>query len=98
MGSEPQRQREQTERTEQTDAEPQPAPVGPSVKQLLHWATGDRKAEGEALAESAGTGVDAEAGELAVKRAHGDLGAGAFDQTDHDIADIADAQDAARSR
>ncbi|MPY95207.1 MAG: hypothetical protein GEV08_19765 [Acidimicrobiia bacterium] len=46
----------------------------PTARQLLHWATGDRDAEAEALAEAAGDEVSEEDAELAVKRAHGDLG------------------------
>ncbi|MEZ5232785.1 MAG: hypothetical protein AB7W59_08185 [Acidimicrobiia bacterium] len=64
---------------------------GPSAKQLLHWATGDREAEAEALADDAG--VDLEAAETAVKEAHGDLG---VDRTDPST-DVADADDARRA-
>lgn len=66
---------------------------GPSVRQLLHWATGDREAEGKALAEDADV-PEADA-ERAVRRAHGDLGVDEDDTTvdhDDDLATPADAE------
>ena len=72
---------------------------GPSVKQLLHWATGDRKAEGEALADAAGPQVADEAGETAVKQAHGDLGVSdADDPDDGDVAGVEDARAVGRDQ
>jgi hypothetical protein len=52
--------------TEPHDGEPRP-----SVKQLVHWATGDREAEAETLAEQ--TGVAPDDALAAVQRAHGDV-------------------------
>jgi len=46
----------------------------PTARQLLHWATGDRDAEAKALSDAAGDEVGEEEAEIAVKRAHGDLG------------------------
>jgi hypothetical protein len=46
----------------------------PRLRQMLAWATGDRAAEGEALADRAGPSVGTEDATLAVRRAHGDLG------------------------
>lgn len=80
------------------DAAPEPDHA-PTAKQLLHWATGDRKAEAEALADASGPGIDADDAELAVKRAHGDLGVDEGAPADEDdIADAADAEEAAAER
>jgi hypothetical protein len=57
---------------------------GTTARQLLHWATGDRDAEAKALADAAGD-VDEEDAEVAVKRAHGDLGEDE-PQTESDVA------------
>ena len=46
----------------------------PTARQLLHWATGDRDAEAKALSDAADHEVGEDDAELAVKRAHGDLG------------------------
>lgn len=59
-----------------------------TVRQLLHWATGDREAEAEVLADEAD--VSEEAAEEAVKRAHGDLGVKEALSTD--VATQADAE------
>ncbi len=64
----------------------------PSIRQLLHWATGDRKAEGEALADSSAADVTEEEAEEAVKRAHGDLGIDEEPARDHDVATPVDAE------
>jgi hypothetical protein len=45
----------------------------PSARQLLHAATGDREAEGRALADRAGEAVDEDDAERAVRLAHGDV-------------------------
>ncbi len=74
---------------------PDDAIQNPSARQLLHWATGDRQAEAEALAEDAG--VEEEDAGLAVKRAHGDLGA-VHDGPESDVASAADARRAAEDR
>lgn len=44
------------------------------IKQLLHWATGDRAGEGRALSEQAGSAVSDRDATDAVRRVHGDLG------------------------
>ncbi|MFN0028810.1 MAG: hypothetical protein ACKV2O_16740 [Acidimicrobiales bacterium] len=69
----------------------------PSVKQLLHWATGDREAEGKALAERADVDVDPADAEEAVKRAHGDLGV-KEDIADGDVAHLEDVETVAREK
>ena len=45
----------------------------PSARQLLHAATGDREAEGQALADRADDDVSDDDAERAVRRAHGDV-------------------------
>jgi hypothetical protein len=45
----------------------------PSIRQLVHWATGDREAEAKALAADTPGDVDQQDAEVAVKRAHGDV-------------------------
>lgn len=62
----------------------------PTVRQLLHWATGDREAEAEALADSSDTEVTEDEAEIAVKRAHGDLGV-EDSPTNTDVASPSDA-------
>jgi hypothetical protein len=62
----------------------------PSVRQLLHAATGDRDAEAKALADrSEGDVSDADA-KAAVERAHGDV----HDESrpEHDVASPEDAE------
>lgn len=44
----------------------------PSLRQKLHWATGDRDAEAEALADRSPADVSEEDAKVAVNRAHGD--------------------------
>jgi hypothetical protein len=44
----------------------------PSLRQLLHAATGDRDAEAKALADRAGEDISEDDAKLAVERAHGD--------------------------
>lgn len=65
----------------------------PSVRQLLDAATGDREAEGKALADRAHRAgeedVTEEDAELAVKRVHGDMAGGP-----HEESDIASPEDA----
>ena len=77
--------------TEQKGAE-----EGPTARQLLHWATGDREAEAEALADASGD-VTEEDAEAAVKRAHGDLGE-EEPETPGDVATPADAEAAKHER
>ena len=45
----------------------------PSLRQVLHAATGDRKKEAEALADRSPDDVDEPDAEVAVRRAHGDI-------------------------
>ena len=54
------------------DADAKQNDDGPSVRQLLHAATGDREAEAKALADRSDDVSEAEA-KLAVERAHGDV-------------------------
>jgi hypothetical protein len=63
----------------------------PSLRQRLHWATGDREAEGKALADNTEGDVSEEDATTAVRRAHGDLG---IDETapDDDVAKPVDAE------
>jgi hypothetical protein len=73
----------------------------PSLRQLLHSATGDRDAEARALADRAAEEgddeVDVDDARLAVRRAQGDLGA---DDSipDHDTAVVDDADAAHHDR
>ncbi|MDQ1433047.1 MAG: hypothetical protein QOF40_3649 [Actinomycetota bacterium] len=73
----------------------------PSLRQLLHSATGDREAEAHALADRAhdegDDEVDLDDARLAVRRAQGDLG---VDETipDHDTAVVPDADVAHHDR
>jgi hypothetical protein len=64
---------------------------GTSVRQLLHWATGDREAEAKALADASLGGVSVEEAATAVKEAHGDLGSDRH-HDDSDVATVDDAQ------
>jgi hypothetical protein len=66
-------------------------PDKPTLRQLLHAATGDRDAEAEALADRTGDDTDEEEAEIAVRRAHGDI-AGDDDPTTPDVASPADAE------
>jgi hypothetical protein len=63
----------------------------PSLRQKLAWATGDRDAEAEALADRSPEGVTVDDAKLAVKRAHGDLGV-EQPETESEIATPADAE------
>ncbi len=64
----------------------------PSVRQVLHAATGDRGAEAKAVADRADD-VDEPAAEAAVKQAHGDVPGGSGGESD--LATTDDAQRAA---
>ena len=68
-----------------------------SVRQLLHWASGDREAEAQALADESPGDVSQKDAEVAVKRAHGDVPsdrpAGASE-----VATPADAEDVSKER
>lgn len=44
----------------------------PSLRQKLHWATGDRDKEAEALADRSPDDVSEKDAKIAVNRAHGD--------------------------
>jgi hypothetical protein len=68
----------------------------PSLRQVLHNATGDREAEGAALADRAGEDIDEEDAEAAVRRTHGDIHGG--EPSDSDIASPQDAQQAHEDR
>jgi len=50
-----------------------PKDDGPSLRQVLHAATGDRKKEAEALADRSADDVGEDEAEIAVRRAHGDI-------------------------
>lgn len=62
----------------------------PSVRQLLHAATGDRDAEAKALADRSKDAVSEEDAKLAVERAHGDVVDD--DRPEHDVASPDDAE------
>jgi hypothetical protein len=68
----------------------------PSVRQLLHAATGDREAEAKALADRADGAVSEDDAELAVKRAHGDQAG--QPSADRDVATPEDAEAVAESK
>ena len=59
-------------------------------RKLLHWATGDRSSEAEALQDEArrrGADVSPAAAEHEVQRAHGDLGIGTKGVAEPDVPD-----------
>jgi hypothetical protein len=58
---------------ERADARPDDDEDQPSVRQLLHAATGDREAEAKALADRSGGDVSEDDAQTAVERAHGDV-------------------------
>ena len=68
----------------------------PSIRQLLHAATGDRDAEAKALADRAGEEVSEADAKLAVQRAQGDKSD--VPKPDGDIASPDDAEAAHRDR
>lgn len=64
------------------------------ARQLLHWATGDREREAQALADQAGEDVTEDDAEAAVGRAHGER----RDRppvSNSELADVEDAEAAA---
>ena len=65
----------------------------PSLKQKLHWATGDRDAEAKALADRSPDDVSEEDAKVAVNRAHGDSPEDV--PTDGSLATPADAEEVA---
>jgi hypothetical protein len=65
----------------------------PSLRQRLHSATGDRRAEAEALAERAGDAVAEDEAEIAVRAAHGDIRADVA-RTDDDPPELATTENA----
>jgi hypothetical protein len=67
----------------------------PSVRQLLHAATGDREAEGKALADRSPDDVSEAEAKLAVEIAHGDLHASSKPR--RDVASPEDAEAVAES-
>lgn len=62
----------------------------PTLRQVVHSATGDRDAEAKALADRTDDATEDDARQ-AVRKAHGDLGVDAT-PPDHDIATPADAR------
>ena len=68
------------------------------ARQLLHWATGDRSAEGKALAERTDAEVTERDATNAVRRVHGDLGVPATPtpgpESEVELSDVAEPQDA----
>lgn len=50
----------------------EPTEDEPSLRQKLHWATGDRDAEAKAVADRAPEDVSEQDAKVAVNRAHGD--------------------------
>jgi hypothetical protein len=68
----------------------------PSLRQLLHSATGDRDAEAQALADRAGDDISEEDAKLAVERAQGDKRGAP--KPESDIASPADAEAARDER
>ena len=70
-----------------------------TLRQKLHWATGDRDAEAKALSDRAGDEVDEDDAQLAVRRAHGEIRDGAQDTVEgSEIASVSDAEHAASDR
>lgn len=67
-----------------------------SLRQKLHWATGDRDKEAEALAGRSGDHVTEQDAKIAVNRAHGDSPDSV--QTDGPLATPEDAEDAREER
>jgi hypothetical protein len=67
----------------------------PSVRQLLHAATGDRDAEAKALADRAPDDVSEDDAKLAVELAHGDVHGDA--KPERDVASPEDAEAVAHS-
>lgn len=63
----------------------------PSLRQRLHAATGDRDREADALAERAGDDVSSDDAEIAVRRAHNDIG-GDDRKAKSDLAEPEDAE------
>ena len=49
------------------------SPDKPTIRQLIHWATGDRDAEAKALADAAEGSVSRDEAKRAVQAAHGDI-------------------------
>lgn len=68
----------------------------PSLRQKLHWATGDRDAEAKAVADRAPEEVTEEDAKIAVNRAHGDSPEDVA--TDGPLATTDDAERAAEDR
>lgn len=68
----------------------------PSLRQLLHAATGDRDAEAKALADRASEDISEDDAKLAVERAHGDMSG--EPKPESDIASPADAESAREDR
>ena len=78
-------------------AEANTTPTGPTPRQLLHWATGDREAEAKALADAASDEVTEDDAAAAVRRSHGDAGT-EDSPVDTDVATPTDAEAAHEDR
>lgn len=63
----------------------------PTLRQKLHAASGDREAEAEALADRTDGDVSEDDAEVAVRRAHGDIGE-PEPPSESDVASPADAR------
>jgi len=68
----------------------------PSLRQKLHWATGDRDKEAEALADRSPDDVSEKDAKIAVNRAHGDSPEDV--STDEPLASPSDAEQVAEER
>lgn len=68
----------------------------PSLRQKLHWATGDRDAEAKAVADRAPEDVSEDDAKVAVNRAHGDSPDAT--STDSGLATAEDAEEVASER
>ena len=69
----------------------------PSLRQRLHQATGDWDREAQALVDRADDDIDAEAAQVAVRRASGDFGAD-VPASDDEMASPEDAKEVEEER
>jgi|GEM_PF-1895697 len=76
---------------ERPKSDPKPGGDKVSLRQRLHMATGDRDAEAEALADTAGGDVSARDAKVAVQLARGERGADESGPA-HDVATPSDAE------
>lgn len=79
-----------TEEPETTSSDRDESEDTPSVRQLLHAATGDRDAEARALADRAPDDVTEDDAKVAVRRAEGDVQGAP--RSEHDVASPEDAE------